>query len=81
MKTKLLCLFYLLFLCSCSEKIRGPNYNSHSTHNSTMAVRNSIVNREDSRMKNSMTKARKRAVKSLPQIKKVKKKRGRKLIN
>jgi hypothetical protein len=46
-----------------------------------MAGRTSVVNREDLRMKNSMTKARKRAVKSLPQIKKVKKKRGRKLIN
>lgn len=81
MKNKILCLFFLFFLCSCSERILGPNYNTHPTHNSTMAGRNSVVNREDSRMKKAMARERIKASNNLPKRKKVRKKRGRKFIN
>lgn len=81
MKNKILCLFYLLFLYSCSGKLLGPNYNTKSTHNSTMAGRNSVVNKEDSRMKNTMARERVKAMKSLPKRKKIRKKRGRKFVN
>jgi hypothetical protein len=46
-----------------------------------MAGRNSVVNREDSRMKKTMARERVKAMKSLPKRKKIRKKRGRKFVN
>lgn len=81
MKYNLLCLFFLLCLSSCSEKILGSNYNSHQSHNETLRGRSAVVHKEDKRMKRAMIKARKNALKDLPKIKKVRKKKGRKYIN
>ena len=81
MKTKIICCLYLLLLCSCSEKILGPVYNSHQSHNSTMGGRGLVVHKEDVRMKKAMIRARHRALRNLPKAKKVRKKKGRKYIN
>jgi hypothetical protein len=80
-KIKLVCLFCLLLLFSCAERMAGPNYNSGQSHNSTMFGRTHVVGREDLRMKGAMTTARKKALKALPKAKKVRKKKGRKYIN
>ena len=81
MKTKIIWLLYFLLLFSCSERILGPGYNSAQSHNATMLGRSKVVHREDARMKKAMIRARKKASKDLPKIKKVKKKNGRKYIN
>ena len=70
MKTKIIWLLYFLLLCSCSERILGPGYNSAQSHNATMRGRSAVVHKEDKRMKRAMIKARKNALKDLPKIKK-----------
>jgi hypothetical protein len=81
MKTKIIWWLYFFLLCSCSGKILGANYNSHQSHNSTVAGRTKVVHKEDMRMKKAMIRARKKAVKDLPKAKKVRKKKGRKYVN
>lgn len=74
-------LLLLMLLSTSCRRIIGPTYSYGSSHNSTMAGRNSVVNREDSRMKKTMARERVKAMKSLPKRKKIRKKRGRKFVN
>jgi hypothetical protein len=50
----------IITIYSCSSAIKGPNYNSSSSHNKTLKDRRSIIIKEDSRMKKSMIKHRKK---------------------
>ena len=54
-------LFIIFLLFSCVNTPTGPNYNVGSSHNKSKEFRNSVVKKEDSRMKNSMYKHRKKA--------------------
>lgn len=66
-----------LFITTQSCGINGPNYNSGGSHNETLKTRYSVVNKEDKRMKKSMTKVRGKASKG----KKVKKNKYKKTIS
>ena len=75
------CLIVLLLVYSCAPHSIGPNYNQGRTHNADLGNRERIVKSEDIRMKNAMIKHRASARKGLPQVKKVRKKKGRRFIN
>ena len=71
----------ILIIFSCGSSIKGPNYNQGKSHNQDKFYRSQVVSMEDLRMKNSMIRARKKAIKEINSHKvRVKKRYHRKLI-
>ena len=71
----------MIFVFSCTPRIKGPNYNVGNSHNSCNSMRRSVVNREDLRMKNAMIKHRQKYTRGAKRVKKSNSRKKNKYIN